>query len=180
MSEIILAKGISTSCWPQRFCFCYGSRCPSFLVGWVSRCCSPIAASLGMIVSSAMVLVGAPPSMFFCDGRSPVTLIGISPEGWTGVLASACWAALEPVPAGLSTTSVGPSSRTAISPIIPNCCYFSVAFHTGGWTWSRLKAPQWQSLLPSHSSGTSNPRKNHGCAWPRVFWWTHLCFCDEY
>jgi hypothetical protein len=57
-------------------------------------------------------LTGAPPSMRFCDRRSPVIVTGTSLGGWTGLLASARWVVLEPVPAKLSKAFRDPSSRT--------------------------------------------------------------------
>jgi hypothetical protein len=154
---------------------------PSLLTGWVSCCCSPTAPS-GLSASSTIVLLRAcPSSVCFCDWRSPVIVTGTSLEGWTSVLASAWWAALEPVPTRLSTVSRGPSNRTATT-IAPSHCYFAVALHAmlsaGRTTWASLSRAVQRWFRPGDGHGRSSMQDllsllsvpRHVDSWP--------CFSD--
>jgi hypothetical protein len=97
--------------------------------------------------------------------------------GWTGVLALARWAALEPVPAWLSTIFRGPSNCTVTTLITPSAAtsllpFIHVVMNTIAPGAAAVALPH----RPVVARGTSIPRMHGGCAWRRVPGWTYLWY----
>jgi hypothetical protein len=80
-------------------------------MGWVLRCYSPTAPSLGVLVSCAVVRLW----LRLPQWASATDHILTSLECWTGVLASTSTKVLGYIPAGLSTASRGAFCTTASS-----------------------------------------------------------------
>jgi hypothetical protein len=164
MSAIAFMKGTPTSCWPRSFCFQARWR-PDFI---------PCGLGLALLFPNYSFLsaarlqchgpfAGVPPSMCFCDRRSPVIITCTSLESWTAVLASTWWDTLEPVPARLFTSSeVLPTALPCVyhtEALLLHCCPPYREFNAVTSQGAAMALPQ-----RPVERGTLNPQMHHGSA----------------
>lgn len=123
ISVTAIANGATMPYWLWYLSLHFGHHAV-FILCRISLALQTSKCSLFMAVCSAHhgPVKGAPPSVCFYGWLSSAVITGTSLWGQTGVLtlrAPAQWAAMESGPAGLSTTSWGPSSHDSHTELRP-------------------------------------------------------------